>query len=129
MKTRQYETVGEALDARKEHFRSLQDAHLEGANTRKHRNIRYAHKPFETLTPEEFSAKYYKRCHRNGKTDRERAWHSEHNRHKNRENRAQYTRWCSSYDSNNASTATAVAKFSEFCGSCNGKRTRALKRA
>jgi hypothetical protein len=129
MKTRQYETVGEAIDARKEHFRSLQEAHLEGANTRKHRNVRHAHKPFEPLDPEEFAAKYHKRCHRFGKTDRERRAHAASNRFKNRESRSEYTRWCSDHGSHLASTAAAVAKFSELCGSCNGKRTRALKRA
>jgi hypothetical protein len=129
MKTRQYDTVGEAIDARNEHFRSLQDAHLAAASTRKHRNVRYAHKPFEVLKPEEFAAKYYVRCHRGGKTERERARHSDNNRRKNRENRASYTRWCASSDSDRASTSQAITKFSEFCGSCNGKRTRALKRA
>jgi hypothetical protein len=129
MKTKQYATVGEALDARNSHVRTLQEAHLEGANTRKHRNIRYAHKPFEKLSPDEFREKYYVRCHRGGKTSRERGRHADANRQKNRAARAQYPKWCSDHASASASTATAVAKFSEFCGSCNGKRTRSLKRA
>lgn len=70
--TKQYATIGEALDARRD--RTLQDVHVDGelkeAN-RRFRNIRYAHKPFEKLTDDEFRAKYWKRTHRQGKTERD----------------------------------------------------------
>lgn len=77
--TKQYATLGEAIDASKARtkvvsVRTMQDAHVAGevkAATARFRNIRYAHKPFEKLTDDEFYAKYYKRTHRRGKTERD----------------------------------------------------------
>lgn len=114
----EYNTLAEALEANALRHK--------GAATRKAEAIKDRHKPVKLLSEETMNVKY-RRCHRAGKTARYRANGGEHNRHNNRTSRASYTRWCSDHASHAASTATAVAKFSEYCGSCNGKKTRALR--
>ena len=136
--THEYATVGEALDALHEkqeraRRRSLQDVHNEGLLLqqgqayRRWANVRFAHKPFERLTDDEFNDKYYKRTHRGGKTRRDHERGSWRSRLVNRETRAGYTRWCKEFDSAGAKIDQAKAKQSEFLASCNGKKSRALR--
>lgn len=63
---------------------------------------------------------------RSGKTARERARGAASRTRQHQSARAEYTQWCSSSQSSNVSAQTAWSKFP--WSSCNGKRTRALKR-
>lgn len=58
--------------------------------TRQFRNVRYAHKPVEKLTPGEFADKYRQRCFREGKTERD---HKNGNPQRSASRRAARAQW------------------------------------
>jgi hypothetical protein len=76
--------------------RSMQDvveaqgAEVVAGGTRQYRNVRYAHKPFEKLTDQEFRDKHHQRTFREGKTERD---HKNGNPARSAGRRAQRAQW------------------------------------
>lgn len=96
-----------------------------------HNSVRYSHGNVKSLKPEDVLVKYNDR-RRTGKTARERASGEANQRYQNRLNRSKYSQPNNSLTNKNDSMAgrdEASKMFSEYCGSCNGKRTRAIRAA
>jgi hypothetical protein len=83
------------------------DAAVAGG-TRQYRNIRYAHKPVEKLTPSEFADKYHQRTFREGKTFRD---HKNGNPARSAQRRAARAQWQHDTQGKSYGSAAAVPSF------------------
>lgn len=118
--TKQYNSLADALaDKAKQR---------DAARRSRHHSVSASNANVKDLTPEEFAAKYSKR-RRTGKTARERASGEANQRYQNRVNRAKYNHASLTSKDAIAGRDEASRLFSEYCGSCNGKKTRAIRAA